>query len=339
METLFPPPLKPGDKIGFFSPSSPATVFAPQRYERAKQFLASKGFRLQAGSLTGHSDHYRSGSVQARAEELNTLIRDPEVRCVISTIGGNNSNALLPYLDYEALKRDPKIIIGYSDVTALLMGIYAQTGLITFYGPALVASFGELPPLVEQTYDSFFEVLCQTGKSVYQYQMPPVWTEQMLDWETQSDPKVCRPNRWAFLGEGVTKGRLIGGNLNTMAGIWGSPYMPDLQPGDILLIEDSLKGIETVERAFAHLKLCGVFDTVSAIILGKHELFDDKGTGRTPLDVLQEILNGQSLPILAGFDSCHTHPMLTVPLGAEVEVDFDRESIRLNGAWLRESIE
>ncbi|HAS3151713.1 TPA: LD-carboxypeptidase, partial [Vibrio cholerae] len=98
--------------------------------------------------LTGKSDYYRSGSIRERAEELNQLIRDPNVRCIMSTIGGNNSNSLLPYIDYEALRNDPKIIIGYSDVTALLLGIYAQTGLITFYGPALVASFGEYPPLV-----------------------------------------------------------------------------------------------------------------------------------------------------------------------------------------------
>ncbi len=334
MNIILPPALKPGDKIGFFSPSSPATVFAPKRFERAKHFLESKGFQLVAGSLTGGSDHYRSGSIQARAAELNALIRDPEVRCVISTIGGNNSNALLPYLDYEALKRDPKIIIGYSDVTALLMGIYAQTGLITFYGPALVASFGELPPLVEQTYDSFFELLCRPGKSSYQYQMPPAWTDEMIDWETQSEAKRLSPNHWQFMGEGVIKGRVIGGNLNTMTGIWGSPYMPAIQYGDILLIEDSLKGIETVERSLAHLKLCGVFETVSAVILGKHELFNDRGTGRTPLDVLLEVLNGQSLPILAGFDSCHTHPMLVTPLGATAEIDFDRESIRLTDPWL-----
>ena len=114
-------------------------------------------------------------------------------------------------------------------------------------------------------------------------------------------------------------GRVIGGNLSTMAGIWGSQYMPEILDGDILLIEDSLKGIETVERSFAHLLACGVFDKVGAIILGKHELFDNKGTGRTPLDVLLEVLNGKTVPILYGFDSCHTHPMLVTPLGVQGE--------------------
>ncbi|MCG9552549.1 LD-carboxypeptidase [Vibrio sp. Isolate31] len=330
---IYPKALNIGDKIGFFSPSSPATVFAPNRFARAKNYLESKGFTLVEGSLTGKSDGYRSGSIQARAEELNQLIRDPEVRCIMSTIGGNNSNSLLPYIDYESLKKDPKIIIGYSDVTALLLAIYTQTGLVTFYGPALVASFGEFPPLVDQTFQSFSELLCEST-SQHQYTMPQVWTDIKHDWETQNCAKPAYNNEWKFSGKGKVSDRVIGGNLSTMAGIWGSQYMPEILDGDILLIEDSLKGIETVERSFAHLLACGVFDKVGAIILGKHELFDDKGTGRTPLDVLLEVLNGKNVPILYGFDSCHTHPMLVTPLGVQGSIDFDNQTFELRGPWV-----
>ncbi|CAH6783363.1 putative carboxypeptidase VC_A0337 [Vibrio chagasii] len=331
---IYPKAVNIGDKIGFFSPSSPATVFAPNRFARAKNYLESKGFTLVEGTLTGKSDGYRSGSIQARAEELNQLIRDPEVRCIMSTIGGNNSNSLLPYIDYEALKKDPKIIIGYSDVTALLLAIHAQTGLVTFYGPALVASFGEFPPLVDQTFQSFSELLCEST-SQHQYTMPKVWTDIKHDWETQNSAKPVYNNEWKFIGAGKANGRVIGGNLSTMAGIWGSQYMPEILDGDILLIEDSLKGIETVERSFAHLLACGVFDKVGAIILGKHELFDNKGTGRTPLDVLLEVLNGKNVPILYGFDSCHTHPMLVTPLGVQGSIDFDNQTFELQGPWVK----
>ena len=330
---LYPQALKVGDKIGFFSPSSPATAFAPNRFNRAKSYLESKGFELVQGSLTGRSDFYRSGSIQARAEELNKLIRDPSIRCIMSTIGGNNSNSILPYIDYEALRNDPKIIIGYSDVTALLMGIYAQTGLITFYGPALVASFGEYPPLVDETFQSFLDILCLNSSS-YQYTMPLRWTDIKHDWESQDCAKYTYDNGWQFLGSGLVTGRIIGGNLNTMAGIWGSQYMPEIKSGDILLVEDSSKGIESVERSFAHLLACGVFDKVSAIVLGKHDLFNDEGTGRTPLDVLLEVLNDKSVPILNGFDSCHTHPMLVTPLGIQASIDFDNETIGLESPWV-----
>ena len=154
-----PSPLRAGDTIGYFSPSSPATQFAPTRSERARDFLMGHGYQLKTGALSGQSDGYRSGNIEERAEELNALVRNPDVRCIMSTIGGSNSNSLVPYIDYEALTRDPKIIIGYSDATAILLAIYAQANLVTFYGPALVASFGEFPPLVDTTFGYFESML------------------------------------------------------------------------------------------------------------------------------------------------------------------------------------
>ncbi|WP_429101043.1 S66 family peptidase [Aeromonas rivipollensis] len=335
MTPIKPTRLKRGDTIGFFSPSSAATAWAPRRFERARAFLEGQGFRLKAGSLTGERDHWRSGSIAARAAELNALIRDPEVRAIMSVIGGSNSNSLLPYVDYEGLREDPKIIVGYSDVTALLLGIHAQTGLVTFYGPALVASFGELSPLVDETLAGFRQI-CQAGGAAVPHTVPTPaqWTDERLDWENQSRAKLCQPNRLVSVGSGRVRGRLMGGNLNTLAGIWGSPYMPQIKQGDILLLEDSLKSAQTVERAFAHLKLCGVFERIGALILGKHERFDDEGSGKRPLDILLEVVGEPGFPILAEFDCAHTHPMLTVPLGIEAELDLDRQTLTLCEPWL-----
>ncbi|WP_323949656.1 S66 family peptidase [Aeromonas caviae] len=337
MTLLKPPGLNPGDTIGFFSPSSAATAWAPNRFARAKAYLAAQGFELKAGSLTGEQDHWRSGSIAARAAELNALIRDPQVRAIMSVIGGSNSNSLLPYLDFDALKRDPKIVIGYSDVTALLLGIHAQTGLVTFYGPALVASFGELSPLVDETLAGFLSVCMAGGASLpHRLPTPAQWTEERLDWEHQTRAKQCWPNRLISVGTGRVRGRLIGGNLNTLAGIWGSPFMPSIERGDILLLEDSLKTAETVERSFAHLKLCGVFERIGALVLGKHELFDSQGSGRRPLDILLEVVGEPTFPILAEYDCAHTHPMLTLPLGIEAELDLDAQSLTLCESWLGE---
>ncbi|WP_324032396.1 S66 family peptidase [Aeromonas caviae] len=337
MTLLKPPGLNPGDTIGFFSPSSAATAWAPNRFARAKAYLAAQGFELKAGSLTGEQDHWRSGSIAARADELNALIRDPQVRAIMSVIGGSNSNSLLPYLDFDALKRDPKIVIGYSDVTALLLGIHAQTGLVTFYGPALVASFGELSPLVDETLVGFLSVCMAGGASLpHRLPTPTQWTEERLDWEHQTRAKQCWPNRLISVGTGRVRGRLIGGNLNTLAGIWVSPYMPSIKRGDILLLEDSLKTAETVERSFAHLKLCGVFERIGALVLGKHELFDSQGSCRRPLDILLEVVGEPTFPILAEYDCAHTHPMLTLPLGIEAELDLDAQSLTLCESWLGE---
>ncbi|WP_434667318.1 S66 family peptidase [Aeromonas sp. NJAU223] len=335
MPLLKPAGLKPGDTIGFFSPSSAATAWAPHRFERAKAYLTAQGFKLRAGSLTGVQDHWRSGAIAARADELNALIRDPKVRAIMSVIGGSNSNSLLPYLDYEALKRDPKILIGYSDVTALLLGIHAKTGLVTFYGPALVASFGELPPLVDETLAGFKQVCMAEGAAVpHVLPTPAQWSDERLDWEHQTRAKACQPNRLISVGSGKVRGRLIGGNLNTLAGVWGSPYMPQIESGDLLLLEDSLKTAETVERAFTHLKLCGVFDRIGGLILGKHELFDSQGSGKRPLDILLEVVGEPRFPILAEFDCAHTHPMLTLPLGIQAELDVDEQRLTLLESWL-----
>ena len=132
---------------------------------------------------------------------------------------------------------------------------------------------------------------------------------------------------------GVARGRLIGGNLNTMQGFWGSEYMPEIREGDILFIEDSMKDAATLERSFSFLKVNGVFDRVSGIILGKHEQFKDRGTGVKPYQILQEVLNGQEIPFLADFDCSHTHPMLTMPIGVEVELDATERTVSLLIEW------
>lgn len=307
-------------KVGVFSASSPISATVPVRYQRGKAFLQSKGIEVVDGSLYGQQDGYRSGSIRQRAEEFNQLLYRQDVPILMAAIGGNNTNAILPYIDYAYLKAHPKIIIGYSDTTALLLGIYAKTGLITFYGPALAASFGEFPPFVEETFRYFQQVVLD-GSVPYACPMPKQWTEEMIPWAQQDRAKTGRDNQWLCIQPGVCQGRLIGGNLNTMEGIFGTPYMPEILEGDILMIEDSLKDACTIERSFSLLKLAGVFDRIGGIVLGKHELFDNNSTGRRPHEILLEVLDGNPVPILAEFDCCHTHPMLTLPIGCQARLD------------------
>ena len=327
--------LEKGDLIAIYSPSTPATYTAPKRFTRAKAFLENKGFKILEGNLTGKEDFYRSGSIKERAEELNELIRNPEIKCIMSTIGGMNSNSLLPYLDYEAFIKNPKLMIGYSDVTAILLGIYAKTGITTFYGPALVPSFGEFEPFVSVTYDYFKEMLEENQHLPYSVKKPLYWSDELINWEAFTKDKELRKNDWICVNEGKVSGRLIGGNLNTMTGIWGSEYMPEIKKGDILFLEDSLKDAATVERSFSLLKINGVFDKISGLILGKHEQFNDKGTERKPYEILLEVLDGLDIPFLADFDCCHTHPMLTMPIGIEIELDATNREIKLLERWIK----
>lgn len=315
--------------VGVFSASSPVSATAPIRYARGRKYLEDRGFRVIDGSLFGKQDFYRSGSIAERAEEFNCLLRCDDVQVLMAAIGGNNTNSILPYIDYDALRRHPKIIIGYSDTTALLLAIYEKTGLVTFYGPALAASFGELPPFVDATFAAFREMLSGEARIPYSYPMPAVWTEEFIDWSAQDRSKQPRENRWLCVQEGVCRGRLIGGNLNTMEGFFGTPYMPEIRRGDVLFIEDSLKDACTIERNFSLLKLAGVLDRVGGIVLGKHECFDDNGSGRKPHEILQEVLQNSGIPLLAEFDCCHTHPMLTLPIGCQVELNATERRLTL----------
>ncbi|AJH21802.1 S66 family peptidase [Bacillus mycoides] len=330
---ILPKALKYGDTIGIYSPSSPVTYTSSKRFERAKLYLEQKGFHILEGSLTAQYDYYRSGSIKERAEELNDLIRNPNVSCIMSTIGGLNSNSLLPYIDYETFQKNPKIMIGYSDTTALLLGIYAKTGIPTFYGPALVPSFGEFEPFVDCTYKYFADTLLTNQHLPYNINQPLFWSDEFINWEEKTKEKDLRPNNWISVIGGKATGRIIGGNLNTIQGIWGSPYMPLIQDGDILFIEDSSKDAATIERSFSLLKINGVFDKVSGIILGKHEQFDDCGTNRKPYEILLEVLQNQKLPFLADFDCCHTHPMITLPIGIQVEMDATNKTIQIIERW------
>ena len=280
--------------IGVFSASSPVSATVPVRYDRGIEYLKSRGYEMIHGSLQGKQDFYRSGTIQQRAEEFNNLLYNEKVQILMASIGGNNTNSILPYIDYEYLKKHPKIIIGYSDTTALLLAMVK--GRIT----------------------------CP-----YEYPMPEFWTDEFIKWDEQDRSKAQYKNDWICVKPGVCQGRLIGGNLNTMEGFFGTEYMPEIRKGDILFIEDSLKDACTIERSFSLLRLAGVFDRVSGIILGKHEKFDDNGTGRKPYEILQEVLGETEIPVLAEFDCCHTHPMFTLPLGCQVRLDAENKTVSL----------
>lgn len=320
--------------IGIFSPSLPASVNALSRYKRAKAFLEQKNINLIEGSLTGKADIYRSGTPKERAEELNVLLRDPNVHIIMSTIGGTNSNSMLPYIDYEAFQSNPKIVVGYSDATAILLALYAKTGITTYYGPALVPSFGEFEPLVNDTYQFFENYFFKSQVSPYEIPMPTYWSDEPVNWLEKTVEKKLYMNEWVTVQEGVAEGRLIGGNVNAMYGFIGTSYFPKINDGDILLIEDCAKNTAIVEKNFAMLKLHGVFEKISGIILGKHERYDDLGTGRKPYEVLLEQLDGIDIPILAEFDICHTHPIHPIAIGKQVRLDATAKKVYCIENWL-----
>ena len=172
--------LKKGDTIGVFSPSRPITAEAPEAVKKAVRFLEKNGYYVKMGRLTGRSDWYRSGSVEERADELNELIHDDSVTCLMASMGGYVSGSLLPYIDYTYFREHPKLIVGHSDVTALLVGIYAQTNITTLYGTNLVTAFGRCE---EYAAESLHWLEKAGSRESFVYSMPPFYSDEAVDLE------------------------------------------------------------------------------------------------------------------------------------------------------------
>ena len=310
---------------------APITNISPKRFNRAKKFLLNHNVDLTAGKLTGRKDYYRSASIAERADEINELIHNDNVDIIMSTIGGLNTNSVLPYIDYEFLQNHPKTFIGYSDTTALLLAVQSHSpNCRVLYGPALVASFGEFSPIVDQTWDYFDSIISSNGSKVVRIKAPTHWTDEKLNWESFEKDKALKENKWGYIQNPIMEGRLIGGNLDTISGILASPYFPSIEEGDILFIEDAEKDASIVEKNFAMIEDAGIFSQISGLLLGKHALFDDLGTNRKPIDILKEALGNTKIPIVYDYDSCHTVPMITTPLGSHVKINALERTIEFS---------
>jgi len=246
--------------------------------------------------------------------------------------GGGVSNSILPYIDYDRLKSDPKIFIGYSDITAILLAVYAKTGIVTYYGPAL-SLFGRKPPINYETYKYMRDIICEPAEIPYVFPTPARWTEDYIDAGEDIEYDM-RENNAVTLNGGSAEGRLIVCNLNTLMGFMASEYMPEIVEGDILLIEDKNLDAETLEKEFSMLKAGGIFDKLGALIIGKHIDFNDQGSGRKHYEVLQEVMGNINFPALAEFDCSHSMPMLTMPIGCKVRLDAEKKQVTMLEAWI-----
>lgn len=323
---ILPPQLEQGDTIGIFSPSYPITANAPDAAARAADFLKEKGYSIKHGRLWGCADAYRSAPAKERAEEFNELLSDSSVKCIMASIGGFVTNSMLPYIDYWQFMKTPKIVVGMSDITSLLMALYAKTGITVFYGPNLI-SYARGAPYAGTALSVFEQVV--NRRTGYCYPMPDTYSDETIDWSSGIVEEKKLKNQMVTLSGGKAAGRLIGGNHNTLTSVWGSEYMPAIQEGDILFLEHTDEYAQYVERYVSWLRLCGVFDRIGGLIIGKHRAFDNQGTGKKPYEILLEVIGKPRFPILADFDCGHTAPMLTLPIGSHAELDADRQTLRL----------
>jgi muramoyltetrapeptide carboxypeptidase len=291
---LNPNVLRAGDAVALVSPAGPV---AEARVQAAVRELTSWGLRPRVYPHALDAEHFLAGSDANRAADLNDAFADPEIRAVLCNRGGYGVQRILEHLDYDAVRRDPKLVVGFSDITALHAALWNRTGLVTVHGPvaAQLERGGEFASTLRRALMS---------------------TEPMV---VQADP--AEPTL-SVRTSGAVEGTLLGGNLSMLSTCVGTPFMPDLD-GAILLIEDVGELAYRVDRLLTHLRNCGILQRVGGIAIGQ---FSEPGHGNNPVrppDVLIERLADLGVPLLGGLPIGHGDRNLAVALGSRAILDAD----------------
>jgi len=338
-----PPALRPGGTLAVFAPRLPAHIIFRERYLQALDALRTLGYTVVEGPLTGSgkTEGYRTAGPIERAEELQTLWFDPTIDGIMTVIGGQNSSSMLPHLDLVAMGRQPKVFCGYSDVTSLHMALASTAKVSSFYGPAVVPSFGELPAPFPYTVAAFRIATGDPDAGRRALSPPSRYSRAGGSWTTDAwkapDHRTWEDDAaWRVIRGGEAHGPLIAANLSTLRALAGTPYLPDFT-GKILLIEEMTAPLSTWERGIAQLHLMGVFDRIAGLIIGKPEFPDRQGAPFDEAHVLLEVVaDDDRFPIIHRFDCSHTHPMLTLAQGTGMTLEADDDGTI--EVWVEESM-
>lgn len=295
--------LASGQTIGLIAPSSNVTENEDIYY--ARDVLKSFGFEVKAGDHLFERRGYLAGADELRAQDVNNMFADKDVDGIVCLRGGYGSPRILPYLDYKTIAANPKVIMGYSDVTALLNAIFAKTGLITFHGPIAGQRFSDY------TLASFKKVLFEPSAGIKLAEAPPF--EQKEGW-------VEKDNRLSVIVPGKAEGQLIGGNLSLMVSMVGTAYEPDYE-GKILFLEDVSEAPYSIDRMLTHLKLAGRLQKLKGIAFGKCTECYSHRNSLSLEQVLNDHLAPLGVPVVRGAMIGHIDDMATIPIGAKAEIN------------------
>lgn len=298
---ITPPPLTPGDTIGI---AAPGAAFSKEAFQRGVARIEGLGYRTHFRDDIFQTEGYLAGSDSRRAEELKALFRDEGISAIFCARGGYGSQRILPMLDREGVGRNPKIFMGYSDITALHAYLQGVCGLVTFHGP-LVTEMGGMDG------DALRALFALLGRTEAWGELPARGIE------------VLRP--------GMAEGVLTGGSLSLFAVLLGTPYAPSTE-GKILFFEDRGEKPYAVDRHFSHLRLAGVFKGARGLMLGKFippEGWSD-GDARYEDEIRRIVLDAvgdSDFPVLANIPAGHVFGNQCFPLGVRVSIDGGRGTV------------
>jgi muramoyltetrapeptide carboxypeptidase len=311
---LKPKALKPGDTVGLITPST--YVSDPDRLQLARMTVEGLGLKLKLGRAVGRRDGYLGGTIAERVADIHAMFSDPEVKGLFCIRGGYGAAMLLDKLDFGLIGRNPKLFVGYSDITALHLGIHGQTGMVTLHGPVTLSRFNDWT--LQQFKRAIFE-----PRPLGRLTNPP-------------EERPMRPRHMTrTIRAGTASGRLVGGNLSLVSSTMGTPW--EIQTaGKILFLEDVDEPPYSVDRMLTHLRLAGKFRDIRGLVIGEcADCVPRKPSaegGFSLGEIYDNILGDLKVPVVSGLTIGHTDDQLTLPLGVEATLDAEAAALTIEEA-------
>jgi muramoyltetrapeptide carboxypeptidase len=306
-----PPKLKVGDRLALVTPGS---YISEEELQESVKNLSDLGFEVTYSEKLMLQNGYFSGTDKERADDLMAMFERSDVKGIVSARGGYGCARILPLLDYDLIRANPKVLIGYSDITALLYGIYQKSGLVTFHGPVSISSFNE------------FSV--SNLRRVLMYPETSTKLENAISSEDKNDYGVTS------ITKGKSKGRLVGGNLSIMVSLIGTKYDVDYT-NKIIFMEEIGEEPYRIDRMLTQLIQAGKFENAAGIMMGIFDKCESKeknpayGKSFSLMEVLKDRLGSLKIPVVYGMSFGHIKDKFTIPFGAMAELDADKQNFTL----------
>lgn len=300
---IFPEKLNKGDTIAIIAPSSPVTK---EEADNCRKLVEDMGYKVKMGKCTYRSIHgYSAGTGEERAEEINQMFADSEVKAIWCIRGGDTSSHTMDKIDFDIISKNPKIFVGYSDITNFNVNFNQKCGLITFHGPMVKSN-------MLNDYDDFTKLSFKGALNMDD--------ELVLDNPSGEEFKV--------MAEGHAEGIIVGGNLALLTSMIGTPYEVDTK-GKILFVEEVGESLSRVDRMMYQLKYSGKLEDAVGIIFGDFtDCINEVDESYKTEDLLKEVLNDYNKPVMYNIKSGHCSPMSTIPLGTRCIVDTETKTIK-----------
>lgn len=315
--------LKQGDEIRIIAPSSSLSIISKKNRELAVKKLGELGFKISFSKNAEEIDEFESSSIESRVSDLHEAFADKNVKGILTAIGGFNVNQILKYIDYDLIKNNPKILCGFSDITALSNAIYAKTGLVNYSGPAF-ANFGMLTG-TDYTIEYFKK--CLMEKKSFEIKLSEKWSDDKwyLD---QKKREFIKNDGELIINEGEAEGKIIGGNLCTFNLLIGTEFMPSIKNSILFLEDDEESKLKHFDRNLQSLLHQLEFSQVRGLVIGRFQKVSE-ATNEKIMKMIETKRELKNIPVVANLDFGHTSPLFTFPIGGTAKLSANKDSIKL----------